>query len=421
MRNSSDVWVARLGVPVELAAREAATATAFSTSARAKAYAYDEIRPHVVSLGNDGQLRTNGNLATPPEQVRRILREDFSRITKDWKTRRIVLYAHGGLVSEDSAVQRVSEYRKAMLDVEAYPLAFVWHSDYWSTLTNILKEALRLRRPEGILDEAKDFLLDRLDDALEPLARKLTGKAAWDEMKENATRATESSTGGARLVADELASLVKIDPKIEIHLIGHSAGCVLHGPIVRRLTDSPASGGHGLTIDTCTLWAPACTMMLFDSAYLPAIRDQRIRDFALYTLTDKAEQDDHCAHIYHKSLLYLVSNAFEKRARVPIFRPEGEPILGMAKFVDQHTGLRKLIGQKRIAWIKAPVDASASTSTTHGAFDDDRTTVQSTLRRVLGATAPANGELEALSFKAGSSRLKSFRNQLDVSTRGQSR
>jgi hypothetical protein len=36
------------------------------------------------------------------------------------------------------------------------------------------------------LDTTKDFVLDRLDDALEPLARSLGGKALWDEMKENA-------------------------------------------------------------------------------------------------------------------------------------------------------------------------------------------------------------------------------------------
>jgi hypothetical protein len=68
LKNGSDVRIARLGVPVELAAREASTAAAFTTSARAKAY-YDEICPHVISLRNDGQLRNNGNLATPPEYL----------------------------------------------------------------------------------------------------------------------------------------------------------------------------------------------------------------------------------------------------------------------------------------------------------------------------------------------------------------
>ncbi len=50
----------------------------------------------------------------------------------------------------------------------------------------LLSDAVRRRRPEGILDATKDFMLDRLDDALEPIARMLTGKAEWNEMKENA-------------------------------------------------------------------------------------------------------------------------------------------------------------------------------------------------------------------------------------------
>jgi hypothetical protein len=185
-------------------------------------------------------------------------------------------------------------------------------------------------------------------------------------------------------------------------------------------TDPAAAGGHDLTLATCTLWAPACTMLLFESAYLPAIQNKRIRDFALYTLTDKAEQDDHCARIYNKSLLYLVSHAFEKRARVPIFRPEGEAILGMAKFIDQHAALQALLKQKRIHWAQSPNaipvgEIGAARATEHGGFDDDKATVQSTLLRVLGAAA-AKAPMAELSFKAGLSRMQSFRNGLDNST-----
>lgn len=426
LKNGSDVWVARLGVPVELEAREAATTTAFSVSRRAKAYAYDEIRPHVVSLGNDGQLRPGGNIGTGPEQVRRIIREELPRISKGWNRRRVVLYAHGGLVSEDAAVQRVAEYRRVMLDAQCYPLAFVWHSDFWSTLGNMLREATRLRRPEGVLDAAKDFMLDRLDDALEPIARKLTGKAAWDEMKENAQLATESVTGGARLVLDELATLARSDAKVEIHLVGHSAGSIFHAPLVRRLTEARGSGGLGLPIASCTLWAPACTMQLFEQAYLPAIESGAIRQFALYTLTDRAEQDDHCARIYNKSLLYLVSHAFERRARIPLFRPEGEALLGMAKFVERHDRLKKLIASRKIAWVQAPNDrpegsTEASTAHEHGGFDDDRATVRSTLLRILGAGAVGKLSPELLSFKAGASRLRGFRAGLDEATRAVAR
>lgn len=422
LKNGSDVWVARLGVPVELAAREAATTTAFSVSRRAKAYAYDEIRAHVVCLGNDGQLRPDGNIGTGPEQVRRIVREELPRITKSWKRRRIVLYALGGLVSEDAAVQRVAEYRRVMLDAECYPLAFVWHSDFWSMLGNLLREATRLRRPEGVLDAAKDFMLDRLDDALEPIARKLTGKAAWDEMKENAQLATETASGGARLVLDEIAALAKADPRVEIHLVGHSAGSIFHAPLVRRLTAARANGGLGLPVASCTLWAPACTMHLFEQAYLPAIESGAIRQFALYTLTDRAEQDDHCARIYNKSLLYLVSHAFERHARIPLFRPEGEALLGMAKFVDRHDRLKKLIASRKIVWVQAPNDkpesgTEASTAHEHGGFDDDRATVRSTLLRILGAGAVGKLSPQLLSFKAGAARLRGFRTGLDEATR----
>ncbi len=76
-------------------------------------------------------------------------------------------------------MQRLAEYRPTLLASGVYPLAFIWRTDYWTTLTNILQDAVRRRRPEGILDAAKDFMLDRLDDALEPLARLLTGKLQW--------------------------------------------------------------------------------------------------------------------------------------------------------------------------------------------------------------------------------------------------
>jgi hypothetical protein len=96
-----------------------------------------------------------------------------------------------------------------LLNANVYPISFIWHSDYWTTVTNILQDAIRRRRPEGLLDSTKDFMLDRLDDALEPLARTLTGKAEWDEMKENALDATTSAQGGVRFTLDLIAALLQ--------------------------------------------------------------------------------------------------------------------------------------------------------------------------------------------------------------------
>jgi len=403
LANGIDVWVARLGVPLILHTAEG-TATNSSSSARSsQGYSFHDLRPHIISIGNDGALRTSGTYGTSGFDVREILGTEFPRVTKNWKKKRLVLYAHGGLVGETTAIQRVADYRTAMLEREVYPLAFVWKTDYWTTLVNILQDALKQRRPEGLLDATKDFMLDRLDDGLEPLGRRLTGKAQWDEMKENAFLATTTAHGGARIVAEHLAQLVKNDPTVELHVVGHSAGSIFHGPVVQALTggknipDGPMKGkrGLGLKIKTCTLWAPACTMSLFKEAYLPAIQDGGIGNFSLFTLADQAERDDNCGNIYHKSLLYLVSNAFEAKPRIPLFR-DGEPILGMEKFVKKFLlddpDFKAIFKRKTVQWVRSPNatendPANYATARHHGDFDDDKPVLAATLARILQESA----------------------------------
>ena len=396
LANGTDVWVARLGVPIHLRTA-AATATVRSAQAGdSESPAFHELRPHIVSIGNNGSFRESGTYGSSNAQVQTIFRDDFPRLTQSWKKKRLLLYAHGGLVSETSAIQRVADYRSAMLEAELYPLAFIWKTDFWTTVTNILKDALSRRRPEGVLDQTKDFMLNRLDDALEPLARTLGGKMLWDEMKENAIAATTDRDGGYRVVLTELARLLEKDPSIELHVVGHSAGSIFHAPAVQYLTTTGTmkNGGMkglkglGLKIASCELWAPACTMELFNETYLPAVKSRAIGRFGLFTLTDGAEQADNCGNIYHKSLLYLVSNAFEEDPRIPLFR-DGVPLLGMEKFVLQKeaSALQALIKSSRIAWVRSPNAAveveDRSGATHHGDFDDDRPTLLATLARIV--------------------------------------
>lgn len=399
LTHGNDVWVARLAVPIALERTATAVATGPMVSAPTIAASFVDLRPHIVSIGNDGRLRETGTFGTSKHDVEEIFQRTLPNRIKSWKTKRLLLYAHGGLVGEDVALQRVAEYREAYLAKEIYPLAFIWKTDYWTTMKNILADAVRQRRPEGLWDNAKDFMLDRLDDALEPLARTLTGKAAWDEMKENAILATKSGEGGARFVVTQLVELLKAEPAMEVHVLGHSAGSIFLAPLVQWLTSSgaiaagPMTGekGHNQEVTTCTLWAPACTVDLFKEAYLPSIVGKSVERFAMFTLTDQAEQDDHCANIYHKSLLYLVSNAFEQYPRIPLLRPDGVPILGMQKFVNKDSALGALFAQHGADWITSPNaepdgTKGASRSRSHGDFDDDQPTLQATLARILDQT-----------------------------------
>jgi hypothetical protein len=440
LENGTDVWVARLGAPANIDKPLSFATAHASTSGHSVAYAYANLRPHLISLGNDGKLQPGGDYGTDEREVAGIFKADLPPLIESGKVTRILLYAHGGLVGADAAVQRVAEYRAPLLDAGVYPLAFIWHSDYWTTITNILQDAVRRRRPEGALDRAKDFMLDRLDDALEPIARILTGKAGWDEMRENALRA--SAGGGAGdIVVKHIVELLAAYPHIELHLVGHSAGAIFLAPFAQLLAaegkigSGPIKGrsGNGLAVNSLTLWAPACTVDLFNDCYRDLIERGKIARSAIFCLNDKTEQDDNCARIYNKSLLYLVSNAFEKESRIPALR-DGVPLLGMAKAICKDVALSKLIASGKIDLVIAPNNQplgaeNASKAMHHGDFDDDLATVSSTFKRILTprvgtavATAPAqaltkpSGTVQELVFETSESKLRSRRLDIDART-----
>ena len=378
LAHGSDVWVARLGAPIEFREHTSVSRGVGVASGGSRSYMFCDLRPHIISLGNNGLLRTEGTYGTSADDVKEI----FQHVSQQAGDRQhLLLYAHGGLVAEDSSIQKVADLRGPLLDAGVYPISIIWKTDFWTTLKNVLEDAIAKRRPEGFLDSSKDFMLDRLDDALEPLARMIGGKTEWDEMKENAISASQPG-GGLALVADLVGNLTRQFPSLRVHLVCHSAGSIVFGGFVERLSGLP----QPVDIETCTLWAPACTMNVYRSQYLPSIKSGHIKDLALFTLTDKAERDDNCANIYHKSLLYLVSHAFEAGlGKAPFLKErEGEPILGMAKFVSQLPP-----AQRPFEWVLAPnanaaATLEASTAKSHAAFDDDSATLASTLGRIVG-------------------------------------
>ena len=421
--NGTDVWVVRLGVPVNILSGDARS-SAFSISGHANSESsFYEFRPHIISIGNNGKLKESGTFGNNENELNNILKsmdnviDVFSKKNVNaWKKKRIIFYAHGGLVPEESVLQRLSDYRETMLNNGIYPVFFMWHSDLWSSLKNILTDSLSKRKTEDFLGGIKGFMLDRLDDFLEYISR-LPGKILWDEMKENALGATENKDGAARKFLKLLSDKIGNDSSYEFHLIGHSAGSIFLAPIVEYITakgkisSGKLSGetGLGRTISTCTLWAPACTTDLFMKYYKPTIESGSIEDFNLYTLSDSAELADNCAGIYNKSLLYLVSNAFEEEPRIPVTLPYGTPIFGMEKFLNPlcwnddekkkinnskmaelfesyrktAEDIQSLFAKYKIDWIKSPDDSGKSNSQTHGGFDDDKKCVESSFAAIL--------------------------------------
>lgn len=125
-----------------------------------------------------------------------------------------------------------------------------------------------------------------------------------------------------------------------------------------------------------TLWAPASTTDYYQDHYIPRLRTSSpsisVEALSIFNLTNRLERDDTVGP-YRKSLLYLVSRAFEEEKR--------EKILGMQRYaqdLDPHSSVAFIVSKGRNG------NEDRSTSETHGGFDNDVATMNSILRLVLG-------------------------------------
>ena len=199
--------------------------------------------------------------------------------------------------------------------------------------------------------------------------------------------------GGARFTAGRIkACFDGMSEKTELHLVGHSAGSIFLAHLI------PVLAEIGQPVKSLTLFAPACSLSLFDEKIAGHI-GQNIERFVMFNLTDEVERDDSVGPAYHKSLLYLVTEAFEQRHRVPL--------LGMEAFIDPakkaygklppedrklSKRVQRIIGKAQpsngrttIRALKLPASIKLeSDSTTHGGFDNDEATLNATLRIITG-------------------------------------
>ena len=411
-----DTWVARLGAPVKInLPRDPRRGLASSRT-------FADLQPHIISINDHGQLQRRGAFGTTSEDVRIILEEDFLSITNGWKRRRLLIMAGGALRRQAEAIDRMSRLRAKLLRHEIYPLEFLWETDHYPRLIDILYRATEGRRNDGYDPKAFGFMIDRRDDAIEPLVRRMGGKAEWDRMKLSAGDATmDADAGGVREAMSRIAALMMKDPSIELHLVGHSSGAILLAPLVQLITSEAGKGkkieggpmrgqqGLGLRIASVALLAPSSAIESFRDTYMPAIQSGTIGRFALFTLTDEAELTDHC-EVYGRSLLYLVSNALERRPRVP--GASGVSLLGMEKsLMDPESAdvlalftAPKLDGRigmfPRAEWIKGPntrPPPHGSEARRHEDFENDATTWRSLVARILNQ--PITEDLPAMSAR----------------------
>ena len=379
MIHATDVWVAQLGVPVkaDLWAQGAADVTS-GTFRAGQVIPLNEIRPYVIDVGNNGKLSDQGNYWTTEEDLKRLFLETIPAKTKDWAKRRVMLYLHGGLNGEEDVAKRIIAFRDVCLANEIYPLHIMWESDWFNTTKNILKDqfaAADERAGGAFLDhlrEAKDRVLE--------LTLAAPGGKLWGEMVENAALASKHEAGAMQLlvkyVNEAKKSLgKKAEGDWELHVVGHSAGSIFAAHAITQLASL------GISWKTLQFMAPAIRIDLFKEIVLPKIIDKTCPKPSLYILSKVGELDDDVGP-YGKSLLYLVSNAFEGSREVPL--------LGMQKFLEEDQKLLNLLNSAVDGLPGIVISGTGdkpgamSKSDTHGGFDNDPNTMNSVLVRILG-------------------------------------
>jgi hypothetical protein len=372
--NAMDCWVAQLGVATTTHLKIAESLTLRMEHGKVQVAADQtlrdrEISPFVIDMEKDGQLSHGGTFRTKRDDVEALVDFHFRQARQRWGLKAtdptdVAIYAHGGLTDEDGAARSAARWVPALYQRQIFPIFLMWETNLLSALTKGLSDLVQdLPEPTGRhVDQLVRFWNRRVERLFAP-----TGSRIWDEIKEHAERISRARSSGARILYDAARRAAWFGKTpVRLHLIAHSAGSIVHCHIADRL------GRGGWTFESINFLAASASVELFQDTLVPGLRRGTVKRLNLYHLDDAAEeQDPTCKPLlnYNRSLLYLISEAFERGRRTPI--------LGMEKYVQARVAPLKLARIK--AW-NAP--GPTSRSTTHGGFDEDRATMMSVIEHI---------------------------------------
>jgi len=384
LENAMDCWVAQLGVVT--AEHEAiADATSLRTDSSGKGVvssnpilAAHELSPFIINMENNGRLSRRGQFRTQESDVDALLRIHLKEACSKWGVRAnqavdVAIYAHGGLNDEDAAAESARLWVPRLYDERIFPVFLMWETGALKTIGNMIEDRIapEQARAAGGWQKVKDAWKEWWNQRVETIARPL-GRPLWNEMKENAAKISSNPSSGVRMLFDIYKAKAREYglPKIRLHLIGHSAGGILHSHL------GTAAIAAGFDLRTVSLIAPAVRVDEFDRTLGKAVLKTGTRLLVAH-LTDAAERADPTCKPYGHSLLYLVSRSFEDRKETPILGLERDLVPARATLPwgaqtitvpSPHPHIARLPS----ATLGDECSNRRTEATTHGSIDDDK-------------------------------------------------
>ena len=371
--NIMDAWVFRLALstPQLFGMRPAITKqTTDASSAKTATTNRNMIAGHFVHI-DDGRYKESGRYWSNADDVE----QTAKLVAESGKYKHLLIYAHGGLNSPKDSANRIAAMKDVFKQNKIYP----FHIMYDTGVVEELKDLI-WRKDLQAEDRVGGFT-DWTDRFMEGLLRR-PGTLLWDEMKRDANDAFLPNGAGTDALNRFFKHFKRTGAKIKIHIAGHSTGAIVLAHMLNTMKRK------NITFSTCSLLAPACSTNLYQTNYLPVLQKKhtvKLSDMAIYNLRDNLELDDNVAGAYRKSLLYLVSNAFEHK--------KGKPILGMEKFKNEI-----VFSGKNPTMIYSNGNSGTTRSTSHGGFDNDTHTMNHILKRILKANPSREFTKDDLDF-----------------------
>ena len=377
---------------------------------------------HSLVTGNDGELMATDFTRDPADRAG-LARQIVVEAPQMWFAARpenvlkLAIYAHGGLNDEESSIQRIRVLGPCFEANGVYPVFLTWKTGAAETIGHMVQDwterwlGEEAARSKSILDA----LGNAKDRAVEAVANKLF-KGLWTEMRENAGASVAAGRGLDLLLKSLVAlqgELAATGKRLELHLVGHSAGSILLGHFLKLASGSHAGGDGALTVKTSTLFAAACSCAFANEHYGAAHAKGvlKLSDLWLYVLSDGNEKADGLPSpalpAYGKSLLYLVSRALDDVRKMPLVGMHRALLPKYATDADQWAEDQlPEVTRWQAAWPGAAkdllrlVDRPQVTVTreggqckaTHGSFDNNIPALTETIERIKGSPVVAGLE-----------------------------
>lgn len=340
LKNGLDVWVAVMGVPIDL---ENCSQTFTSNSLSSASKVHEELKEeknsikkepikeekaynHTLVLNANGRAKHTIISTSSLKRSIEIICYDNLRswLKSSEKNRKVIVYALGGLENEKTYITKIKKLIPCFLNNGVYPIFLTWQQSYQEAIEESIETFFK-EIIEGKDKKIEEQILEdevALNRAIENHCKKISTRGIWVEMKEQSRNAIQKRVKGFEgnrsgvlyLLTKSLKKLSKEFNQVELHAIAHSAGSELLATSWLKELDK-----QKIKLNSMHLLAPTISIQESNSCLIKAHKKGLLekKNIYIYILNKEMENEDNIGK-YCKSLLHLISRSLEKIHKTPL-------------------------------------------------------------------------------------------------------